>query len=66
MLPLFNQLNPITLEKILASKILANFESNHPRSQKIGMITGLLDRMVRSSNGEHWEKIIKLLIIIYC
>ncbi|XP_057322507.1 uncharacterized protein LOC130665896 [Microplitis mediator] len=42
--------------KPISSGRLLNYDSIHPRSQKIGMITGLLDRMVRLSNEEHHEK----------
>ncbi|XP_045457023.1 uncharacterized protein LOC123667071 isoform X2 [Melitaea cinxia] len=47
--------------KPISSGRMLNFESNHPRAQKIGMITGLLDRMIKLSNEAHWEKNYKII-----
>ncbi|XP_044574368.1 uncharacterized protein LOC123258432 [Cotesia glomerata] len=41
--------------KPISSGRLLNWNSNHPRSQKIGMIKGLLDRMSRLSSSDFNE-----------
>ncbi|CAD6207985.1 GSCOCG00010260001-RA-CDS, partial [Cotesia congregata] len=41
--------------KPISSGRLFNWKSNHPRSQKIGMIKGLLDRMTRLSSSDFYE-----------
>ncbi|XP_044578918.1 uncharacterized protein LOC123261389 [Cotesia glomerata] len=41
--------------KPISSGRLLNWNSNHPRSQKISMIKGLLDRMSRLSSSDFYE-----------
>nr|XP_021206294.2 uncharacterized protein LOC110385892 [Bombyx mori] len=41
--------------KPISSGRLLNWNSNHPRSQKIGMIKGLLDRMTKLSSKDFYE-----------